>query len=151
VPIVEASVVAIRKLHFASPGFGREKLEDSLPNLQQSTFFMSIILRALLTSIRPLLTRPGLVQHKLDTHHVPSRLNAAIAPLARGMKVRSSVKVMCDGCAIVKRKGRVYVICSKNPKHKQASQSASETYIPSSYSLNRGKDKNQGIYQRTHI
>ncbi|EJD04119.1 uncharacterized protein FOMMEDRAFT_83654 [Fomitiporia mediterranea MF3/22] len=37
------------------------------------------------------------------------------------MKVRSSVKLMCDGCAIVKRKGRVYVICSRNPKHKQVS------------------------------
>lgn len=35
------------------------------------------------------------------------------------MKVRASVKVMCDGCSVVKRKGRVYIICSKNPKHKQ--------------------------------
>ncbi|EDR15583.1 uncharacterized protein LACBIDRAFT_243094 [Laccaria bicolor S238N-H82] len=35
------------------------------------------------------------------------------------MKVRSSVKVMCDGCSVVRRKGRVYVVCSKNPKHKQ--------------------------------
>ncbi|WVO17668.1 hypothetical protein L204_105365 [Cryptococcus depauperatus] len=37
----------------------------------------------------------------------------------RGIKVRSSVKRFCDGCLVVKRKGRVYVICSKNPKHKQ--------------------------------
>ncbi|KAF1990473.1 hypothetical protein K402DRAFT_324759 [Aulographum hederae CBS 113979] len=39
----------------------------------------------------------------------------------RGMKVRSSVKKLCDGCKSVKRKkGRyVYIICSKNPKHKQ--------------------------------
>ncbi|KAG2751972.1 hypothetical protein P692DRAFT_20661429, partial [Suillus brevipes Sb2] len=43
----------------------------------------------------------------------------AIPSMARGMKVRSSVKVMCDGCSVVKRKGRVYVVCSKNPKHKQ--------------------------------
>jgi large subunit ribosomal protein L36 len=35
------------------------------------------------------------------------------------MKVRASVKVMCDGCTIVRRKGVVRVICSKNPKHKQ--------------------------------
>lgn len=35
------------------------------------------------------------------------------------MKVRASVKPMCDGCTIVLRKGRVYNICSKNPKHKQ--------------------------------
>ena len=40
-------------------------------------------------------------------------------PLARGMKVRSSVKRMCNHCAIVRRKGRLYVICSKNAKHKQ--------------------------------
>ncbi|PWN39681.1 hypothetical protein IE81DRAFT_326277 [Ceraceosorus guamensis] len=37
----------------------------------------------------------------------------------RGMKVRSSVKKMCDGCAVVRRKGKLYVICSKDPKHKQ--------------------------------
>jgi large subunit ribosomal protein L36 len=39
----------------------------------------------------------------------------------RGMKVRSSVKKLCDGCKSVKRKGGkyVYIICSKNPKHKQ--------------------------------
>ena len=34
------------------------------------------------------------------------------------MKVRPSVKKMCDNCKIVKRRGRVVVICS-NPKHKQ--------------------------------
>ena len=34
------------------------------------------------------------------------------------MKVRSSVKKICKDCKIVRRKGRVYVIC-KNPKHKQ--------------------------------
>ena len=35
------------------------------------------------------------------------------------MKVRASVKKICDSCKIVRRKGRVYVICKKNPKHKQ--------------------------------
>ncbi|HDP97770.1 MAG TPA: 50S ribosomal protein L36 [bacterium] len=34
------------------------------------------------------------------------------------MKVRSSVKKMCDGCKIIRRKGKVIVIC-KNPRHKQ--------------------------------
>jgi large subunit ribosomal protein L36 len=34
------------------------------------------------------------------------------------MKVRSSVKKRCAKCKIVRRKGRVYVIC-ENPKHKQ--------------------------------
>ena len=34
------------------------------------------------------------------------------------MKVRPSVKPICDKCRIIKRKGRVMVIC-ENPKHKQ--------------------------------
>ncbi|KAK9075672.1 hypothetical protein SSX86_003998 [Deinandra increscens subsp. villosa] len=35
------------------------------------------------------------------------------------MKVRSSVKKMCEFCRTVKRRGRVFVLCSANPKHKQ--------------------------------
>lgn len=35
------------------------------------------------------------------------------------MKVRASVKRICEGCKVVRRKGRVYVICSVNPRHKQ--------------------------------
>ena len=35
------------------------------------------------------------------------------------MKVRSSVKRMCDACQVVRRKGRVYIVCKKNPRHKQ--------------------------------
>ncbi len=34
------------------------------------------------------------------------------------MKVRPSVKPICDQCKIINRKGKVMVIC-KNPKHKQ--------------------------------
>ncbi|HEX8948678.1 MAG TPA: 50S ribosomal protein L36 [Dissulfurispiraceae bacterium] len=34
------------------------------------------------------------------------------------MKVRSSVKQMCNKCKIVRRKGVVRVICD-NPRHKQ--------------------------------
>ena len=34
------------------------------------------------------------------------------------MKVRPSVKKMCDKCKVIKRKGVVRVIC-ENPKHKQ--------------------------------
>ena len=35
------------------------------------------------------------------------------------MKVRSSVKRICENCKIVKRKGVVHVICKTNPRHKQ--------------------------------
>ena len=34
------------------------------------------------------------------------------------MKVRSSVKRICENCKMVRRKGTVYVICT-NPRHKQ--------------------------------
>lgn len=34
------------------------------------------------------------------------------------MKVRSSVKKICNKCKVIKRSGRVMVIC-ENPKHKQ--------------------------------
>ncbi|MBP8617957.1 MAG: 50S ribosomal protein L36 [Parcubacteria group bacterium ADurb.Bin305] len=34
------------------------------------------------------------------------------------MKVRASVKKLCRNCKIVRRKKRLYVVCS-NPKHKQ--------------------------------
>ncbi len=34
------------------------------------------------------------------------------------MKVRSSVKRICENCKIIRRKGKVLVICT-NPRHKQ--------------------------------
>jgi len=34
------------------------------------------------------------------------------------MKVKESVKRICPKCKVVRRKGKVYVIC-ENPKHKQ--------------------------------
>ncbi|MFZ5982497.1 MAG: 50S ribosomal protein L36 [Patescibacteria group bacterium] len=34
------------------------------------------------------------------------------------MKVRASVKKICDKCKLIKRKRKLYVVCD-NPKHKQ--------------------------------
>jgi len=34
------------------------------------------------------------------------------------MKVRPSVKKMCENCRVIKRHGKIMVICI-NPKHKQ--------------------------------
>jgi len=34
------------------------------------------------------------------------------------MKVRPSVKRICDRCRVIRRRGRILVICS-NPRHKQ--------------------------------
>ncbi|RTL05969.1 50S ribosomal protein L36 [Candidatus Dependentiae bacterium] len=35
------------------------------------------------------------------------------------MKVKTSVKKICNDCRIIKRKGVVRVVCQKEPKHKQ--------------------------------
>ncbi|MGQ9456604.1 MAG: 50S ribosomal protein L36 [Armatimonadota bacterium] len=35
------------------------------------------------------------------------------------MKVRASVKPICDKCKVIRRKGVVRVICKHYPKHKQ--------------------------------
>lgn len=82
------------------------------------------MLRALLASSRPLVARirAATFPHPHAHHHLfkfPQSSNVQTPILSRGMKVRSSVKIMCDGCNIVKRKGRIYVVCSKSPKHKQ--------------------------------
>nr|YP_009569969.1 ribosomal protein L36 [Montia fontana]YP_010426515.1 ribosomal protein L36 [Phyllolobium chinense]UEX91673.1 ribosomal protein L36 [Silene flos-cuculi]QBC68430.1 ribosomal protein L36 [Montia fontana]QWX87962.1 ribosomal protein L36 [Phyllolobium chinense]USM11207.1 ribosomal protein L36 [Phyllolobium chinense] len=34
------------------------------------------------------------------------------------MKIRASVRKICDKCRLIRRRGRIIVICS-NPKHKQ--------------------------------
>ncbi|MBS3903564.1 MAG: 50S ribosomal protein L36 [Anaplasmataceae bacterium] len=35
------------------------------------------------------------------------------------MKVASSIKKRCLNCKQVRRGGRLYIVCKKNPKHKQ--------------------------------
>lgn len=35
------------------------------------------------------------------------------------VKVRSSVKPICEHCKVIRRKGVVRIICSRDPKHKQ--------------------------------
>ncbi|KAF8506672.1 ribosomal protein L36-domain-containing protein [Russula emetica] len=81
--------------------------------------------RALLSASRALLSRARLTQSQtiLPYHHVSTTppLLGITPVLARSMKVRSSVKIMCDGCSVVRRKGRVYILCAKNPRHKQVS------------------------------
>ena len=41
-----------------------------------------------------------------------------LARRRKAVKVRASVRRMCENCKIVRRKGVVRVIC-KNPRHKQ--------------------------------
>jgi large subunit ribosomal protein L36 len=35
------------------------------------------------------------------------------------MKVRSSVRRICEHCKLIRRKGVLRIICSVNPRHKQ--------------------------------
>ncbi|PIQ73318.1 50S ribosomal protein L36 [Candidatus Roizmanbacteria bacterium CG11_big_fil_rev_8_21_14_0_20_36_8] len=35
------------------------------------------------------------------------------------MNIRSAVTKLCNGCKIVVRRGKMYVVCKRNPKHKQ--------------------------------
>mmetsp|Transcript_7387 Transcript_7387/g.26292 ORF Transcript_7387/g.26292 Transcript_7387/m.26292 type:complete len:105 (+) Transcript_7387:151-465(+) len=35
------------------------------------------------------------------------------------MRVKASVKRMCEACKVVRRRRRVYIVCKANPKHKQ--------------------------------
>ncbi len=35
------------------------------------------------------------------------------------VKVRSSVKPICEHCKVIKRQGVTRIICKRNPKHKQ--------------------------------
>ena len=35
------------------------------------------------------------------------------------MVVSASVKKRCRHCKVIRRRGRVYVLCSQDPKHKQ--------------------------------
>ena len=37
----------------------------------------------------------------------------------RKYKVKASLKLMCSECRFVKRKGKLRVVCSKKPRHKQ--------------------------------
>ena len=38
---------------------------------------------------------------------------------SRIVKVRSSVKLICEHCKVIKRQGVTRIICKRNPKHKQ--------------------------------
>ena len=35
------------------------------------------------------------------------------------MKVRSSVRTICEYCKVIRRRGVVRIICARNPRHKQ--------------------------------
>ena len=92
----------------------RRTTSPKLRSITQSYLFHShpTIARIHTTSRRP--------QLSISSHFSQLRISPTHQQ-QRGMKVRSSVKKLCDGCKSVRRKGGkyLYIICSKNPKHKQ--------------------------------
>jgi large subunit ribosomal protein L36 len=103
-------------------------------NLAHSLIVSLTMLRALLASTRPLLARSRLVaaphsHFHLFPHNARPATNLPAPIQTRGMKVRASIKVMCDGCSVVRRKGRLYIICKKNAKHKQVLLQPSITFF----------------------
>jgi large subunit ribosomal protein L36 len=40
-------------------------------------------------------------------------------PEPTALKVRTSVKPICEHCKVIKRRGVIRVICKRSPKHKQ--------------------------------
>lgn len=58
---------------------------------------------------------PHTSSHAPRPSHPPPPLPIDILPT----QVRTALKKLCDGCRFVKRKGRIYVVCDKVPRHKQ--------------------------------
>jgi large subunit ribosomal protein L36 len=48
-----------------------------------------------------------------------SVVESPLSFLEPAVKVRSSVKPICEHCKVIRRRGVVRVICRRNPKHKQ--------------------------------
>ncbi|PSS15336.1 hypothetical protein M430DRAFT_59941 [Amorphotheca resinae ATCC 22711] len=90
-------------------------VRTSTPTISSSTRYFSALTSA---STQNALRRPTLLAGLREVQN-------GISEQVRGMKVRSSVKKLCEGCKSVRRKGgksgkgHVYIICSLNPKHKQ--------------------------------
>lgn len=68
--------------------------------------------------IRPMVPR---IQVPTAALNMTPRIAPAITQInpIRTFKVRTSVKKFCKDCYMVRRKGRVYVYCKSNGKHKQ--------------------------------
>jgi len=44
---------------------------------------------------------------------------ARFLPEPTALKVRTSVRPICEHCKVIKRRGVIRVICKRSPKHKQ--------------------------------
>ncbi|SMN22553.1 similar to Saccharomyces cerevisiae YPL183W-A RTC6 Protein involved translation [Maudiozyma saulgeensis] len=89
-------------------------LRSSLSNVLKTRIGITTIVRNVLTRSFSLSTF-----NTINRATLRSPLNLVVA--TRGFKVKSSLKKFCKDCYIVRRKGRVYVYCKSNHKHKQRS------------------------------
>ncbi|NXS12608.1 RM36 protein, partial [Neodrepanis coruscans] len=50
---------------------------------------------------------------------VPPPPGSLLPLLLAGLKTKTTLKKRCKDCYIVRRRGRLYVCCKTNPRHKQ--------------------------------
>eukprot|EP00049_Salpingoeca_infusionum_P018775 m.358731 g.358731 ORF g.358731 m.358731 type:complete len:120 (-) comp18263_c0_seq1:259-618(-) len=84
--------------------------------LTQQLRTMSFIARSQPTGALCTLHRNALLQSQMRVSLAAT--NPVHVPVAT-LKVRSSLRKLCKSCQFVRRKGRLYVVCSKHPRHKQ--------------------------------
>lgn len=62
--------------------------------------------------------RSALIKIFVDAHSVTFGLIFRLTTLdgREAMKVKSSIRKLCEACRIVKRRGRLYVVCKDNKK-----------------------------------
>ncbi|RKF62417.1 hypothetical protein OnM2_033073 [Erysiphe neolycopersici] len=117
----------IRSLFTGSAGFtsGIHRLSASLNVIKRESYTTLLMSsKNYLKNMRPVIALSNSTNLGFETTK-NSIIQSGNLLVKRGMKVRSSVKKMCEGCKAVIRKGgkrgkgRVYIICKLNPKHKQ--------------------------------
>ncbi|CAI2161444.1 7640_t:CDS:2 [Funneliformis geosporum] len=110
-------------LHLGMP-YEYEEFQSFLKDVEKEFYTLNAEIRyyrffvtmSLLTQLSHTAFRSIRLSSKLP---LPSSILLNSFNYTRGMKVRSSVKRFCDGCFTVKRRGRIFVLCKKNKKHKQ--------------------------------
>ncbi|NWW20903.1 RM36 protein, partial [Falcunculus frontatus] len=50
---------------------------------------------------------------------VPPPPGLLVPPLLAGLKTKTALRRRCKDCYFVRRRGRLYVCCKSNPRHKQ--------------------------------
>lgn len=64
----------------------------------------------------------NIAKHACTHEHAHANMHiqpSFLTTMSRTYKIRTAVKKFCADCYIARRKGRVYVLCKSNAKHKQ--------------------------------